>query len=60
MVFLIVVFPALYAAVIGSTSMIDAGGSFAVGVIAKLIGLPILLILGLIKSGSWSRDLLGG
>ena len=40
--------------------MIDAGGSFAVGVIAKLIGLPILLILGLIKSGSWSRDLLGG
>ena len=60
MVFLIVVFPVLYAAVIGSTSMIDAGGSFAVGVIAKLIGLPILLILGLIKSGSWSRDLLGG
>lgn len=60
MVFLIATFPALYAAVIGSTSLIDAGGSFAVGVIAKLIGLPILLVLGLIKSGAWARDLLGG
>lgn len=60
MVFLIAAFPALYAAVVGSTSLIDAGGSFGVSVIAKLIGLPLLLVLGLIKSGAWARDLLGG
>lgn len=59
MVFLLTIFPGLVSSLViqglGDVSAVSAAGN-----LAKIIGIPLLLILGLIKSGSWARDILGG
>lgn len=68
MVFLMVCFPLILAGVMSdgstTTSISSAGSAGDVwGVILaplKLIALCLLLVLGLMKSGAWARDILGG
>jgi len=60
MVFMIVIFPTLFASVVGSAALFGDDGNLAGAAIVKMLALPFLFIIGLIKSGAWARDLLGG
>lgn len=57
--FLIAIFPVLYKQLVGSGTLLS-NGNLDVGVLIKALAIPILAILGMIKSGSWARDILGG
>lgn len=59
MVFLLTIFPGLMTSVF-SQGLGDPTSVLAAANLAKIIGLPLLLMLGLIKSGSWARDIMGG
>lgn len=60
MVILLMVFPMMMNSLLGSGGSVVDSGAIITGVIVKVLGMPLLLILGLFKSGSWARDLLGG
>lgn len=60
LVFLISVFPVIYSSMIGSNGNLIEGDGIIAGYAVKAIGLPILFMMAMIKSGSWARDILGG
>lgn len=57
--FLIAIFPILYKQLVGSGALLGESGLDA-SVLIKSLAIPILAILGMVKSGSWARDILGG
>jgi hypothetical protein len=66
LMFLLLCFPLLVRQVVSDLT-ITASGSTAINVqitwmldVLKIVALDVMLILGLIKSGSWARDVLGG
>jgi len=64
MIFLLVSFPLIISGIVSGSVSIAVGG---VGTVAdmfimpvKLLAISLLLIVGLVKSGGWARDVLGG
>ena len=60
LVFLLAIFPVVYSAVVGSGGNLVDGDGIITGFLVKSIGIPILFIIAMVKSGAWARDILGG
>ncbi len=60
LVFLLAIFPVVYSAFVGSGGNLVDGDGIITGFLVKSIGIPILFIIAMVKSGAWARDILGG
>lgn len=64
MAFTVTIFPIMatssFASINGFIITNEAGTTISIIPLVGLIGLPILLIISVVKSGAWARDLLGG
>lgn len=60
LVFLIAIFPVIYTAFVGSGGNLVNGDGIITGFLVKSIGIPVLFMIAMVKSGSWARDILGG
>lgn len=59
-VFLLMIFPGIIASVVATDGVsASTGGIVNIGVI-KTIAFSFLLVLGLVKSGAWAREIMGG
>ena len=60
LVLLIAIFPVIYTAFVGSGGNLVNGDGIITGFLVKSIGIPVLFMIAMVKSGSWARDILGG
>lgn len=64
MAFTITIFPIMASSSLASINgffiVNEAGATLSILPLVALLGLPILLIISIVKSGAWARDLLGG
>lgn len=58
--FLFTIYPLVCSGTVSSLGSIQDGQDLILNTIVPGLGLPILFILGVTKSGGWARDLLGG
>lgn len=63
MMFIIVCFPVIMSSTVGAMSLtVDGNGSFVDALLPaiKAVAICVLLVVGLTKSGGWSKELMGG